>query len=220
MKIVAFVPIKLENERLPGKNLMAFGDGTPLIHLIQRTLLELKNNMKINEIYVYCSSDAISPYLLEGVKFLKRPTSLDDAFTLGREIYTAFADLIDADIYILAHATSPFVSSSTILHCLNKVKTGFFDSSFAAKKLQNFIWVDNKPFNFDLTNPPRTQDLDPIYLEISSPYIFSKSVIQNYNSRTGCKPFIHTCSEIEAIDIDTMEDFTLANYVYMSIINL
>ena len=31
MKVVAFVPVKLNNERLPGKNTKVFEDGTPLI---------------------------------------------------------------------------------------------------------------------------------------------------------------------------------------------
>ena len=36
MKTVAMIPIKLNNERVPGKNLKQFSDGTPLIKLIQK----------------------------------------------------------------------------------------------------------------------------------------------------------------------------------------
>lgn len=31
MKIVSFTPVKLNNERVPGKNTKRFKDGTPLI---------------------------------------------------------------------------------------------------------------------------------------------------------------------------------------------
>jgi len=115
MKIVAFIPIKLNNERLPGKNTMMFDDGTPLIHLIQKTLLQLKSNNLVDDVYVYCSSDYIIPYLLPDVIYQKRSIVLDDNLTLGKEIYTSFANEVDSDIYILAHATSPFVSEATIL---------------------------------------------------------------------------------------------------------
>ena len=39
MKTVAVVPIKMNNVRTPGKNTKPFSDGTPLIHLIQKKLL-------------------------------------------------------------------------------------------------------------------------------------------------------------------------------------
>ena len=40
MKTVAFVPVKLNNERLPGKNTKPFHNGDPLICYILRTLLK------------------------------------------------------------------------------------------------------------------------------------------------------------------------------------
>lgn len=49
MKVVSFTPIKMNNERIPGKNTKMFDDGTPLIHFILRTLLLCK---EIDESYV------------------------------------------------------------------------------------------------------------------------------------------------------------------------
>ena len=42
MKTVAFVPIKLNNERLPGKNTKCFINGKPLITYILDTLKKVK----------------------------------------------------------------------------------------------------------------------------------------------------------------------------------
>ena len=53
MKTVAFIPVKLNNERTPGKNTKAFADGTPLIHFVQRELLELKKKGVIDRIFVF-----------------------------------------------------------------------------------------------------------------------------------------------------------------------
>lgn len=48
-KTVAFVPLKLNNERLPGKNTKSFSDGVPLVSCILQTLKQVSN---IDEIVV------------------------------------------------------------------------------------------------------------------------------------------------------------------------
>ena len=60
---VAFVPIKLNNERIPGKNLKPMDDGKPLISFILETLVLLKKKGIITEIVVYCSKKEICQYI-------------------------------------------------------------------------------------------------------------------------------------------------------------
>ena len=60
MKVAAFVPIKLNNERAPGKNTKRFSDGTPLITHFLKTLAEVP---EIDELYVFCSKEEICDYL-------------------------------------------------------------------------------------------------------------------------------------------------------------
>lgn len=214
MKTVAFVPVKLVNMRTPGKNLKPFSDGTPLIHFVQNELLKIKSEGLIDDVYVFCSSEDIKPYLLDGVNLLIRPSYLDNQETKGTDIYSAFVNMIDADIYVLAHATSPFVAANHIKDCIEHVASESYDSAFCAKKIQNFLWKDDKPLNFVLNDPPRTQDMIPIFMELSTAYVFTRETFLQYNSRSGVKPYICECSEIEAIDIDFPEDFDLANVVY------
>lgn len=218
MRTVAFVPVKLNNERLPGKNVMQFSDGTPLLHFVQRSLCILKNEGVIDQIYIYCSSEDVCRYMLDGVEYLSRPHFLDCKETIGREIYEEFVKNVRADVYVLAHATSPFVKVDHIRDCIRRVQTGQYDSAFCAKKIQNFLWKYEKPLNFDLENPQRTQDMVPIYMELSTPYIFTWEGFQLYHSRTGVHPYICECGEIESIDIDYPEDFELANIIYTKLL--
>lgn len=212
------MPIKLNNERTPGKNTKRFGDGTPLLQVPLKTALNAKKNGAIDEIVVFCSNEKICEYLPAGVKFLKRPESLDLSSVKCADIIGGFLDMVDADIYVMYHATSPFISEEHLIECINAVKSGEYDSAFAAKKLQNFMWYENKPLNFSLSYAPRTQDMKPYYCELSSPYVFTRNVFEKYHGRTGENPYICECTEIEAIDIDYPEDFELANAVYMSLI--
>ena len=55
-KIVAIVPMKLNNQRLPQKNTKAFTNGKPISYNIQSTQLKIEN---IDEVYVYCSNEEI-----------------------------------------------------------------------------------------------------------------------------------------------------------------
>lgn len=213
MKAVCFIPIKLNNERTPGKNLKNFSDGTPLIHLIERNVLSVKG---IDEIYVYCSNDKIEEYILAGIKYLKRPDYLDTSATRCNDIIKAFVETVDSDIYIMAHATSPFVTPIHIQECLDAVKSGKYDSAFAAVKMQNFIWYRDEPLNFSISNNLRTQDMEPVWIELSTPFVFTKDAYKIYGGRTGNRPYRCECSTIEGIDIDYPEDFELANLVYSS----
>ena len=117
---------------------------------------------------------------------------------------------VPADIYIYAHATAPFIEKSTTKDCLDRVLSSDFDSAFCAAKIQDFLWCDGKPLNFDASNISRSQDLKPIYRETSGIYVFRKDVFLNYRRRVGLCPFIKEVSYRESVDINTPEDFRLA----------
>ena len=206
MKTVAFVPIRLNSKRVVGKNLKMLGD-KPLLQYILDTLTQTTN---IDEVYVYCSSEEIKPLLPEGVKFLKRDESLDRDETLGKEIYDAFTKEIDADVYVLAHTTSPFIKAATIENAVNKVIDGSHDSAFSAQKVQTFSWYKGHPLNYDLKEIPRTQTIEPVYFETSAFYIFRKETWCTDHQRIGANPYMAIVDPIEGIDIDNPEDFDFA----------
>ena len=218
MTTTVFMPIKLNNERTPGKNLKKFDDGTPLLQVPLRTALEAKADGDVDRIVVFCSKEEIVNYLPEGVEWVRRPASLDAQITKSGDIIRTFVDTVQSDLYVMYHATSPFITKEHLVECINAVKSGNYDSAFAAKKLQNFLWFHNKPLNFSLDNAPRTQDMEPYYCELSSPYVFTKAVVDKYHGRTGENSYICEATEIESIDIDYPEDFELANAVYMRLI--
>ncbi len=215
MKIVAVVPMKLNNRRLPQKNTRPFTNGKPLCHYILSTLLKVE---EIDKVFVYCSNPQIQDYIPDGVTYLKRSEGLDlDAIKMN-EVLQCFAQEVDADIYVMTHTTAPFISVSSIKKGITAVCTEKYDSSFAAKKLQDFLWRDDRPFNYELDNIPRTQDLPLLYEETSGFYIYKKEIIKNLNRRIGNSPFIVEVGEIESIDIDELEDFQIADAVYNHII--
>lgn len=214
MKKVAMIPIKLNNERIPGKNLKCFSDGIPLINLIQNACL----HADVDKVYVYCSSEGIKEYLVSGVEFLKRPQYLDSDTSNCNDIIREFIKQVDSDIYVVSHATGPFTRSLSINTCIEKVETEGYDSAFLAKRIQEFLWSEGKTINFDIQNFPRTQDLTPVYSETPGAYVFLKETFLKYDRRVGINPYIHEVSEIESRDIDYPEDFLIADAIYTEII--
>ena len=206
MKIVAIMPIKLKNERCPGKNTRMLGSKP----LLQYELDSLKETGLCDEINVFCSDEAVVPFLPEGVNFLQRPKELDLPTSNFTQIFTCFMAERDADIYVYAHATAPFVAVETMKQCIEAVKSGEYDSAFCAVKLQDYLWKDGKPLNFDATNVPRSQDLKPIYRETSGVYVFIRQVWETLHRRIGNHPYVKEVSFREAVDINNPEDFRLA----------
>lgn len=215
MKTVAFVPIRLNSKRVVGKNLKKLGD-KPLMCYILETLTQVR---QIDEVYVYCSQEEVIPYLPDGVKFLKRPESLDRDETLGKEIYEAFVNTVDADIYVLAHTTSPFMKLSTVENALGKILNEGYDSAFSCEKIQTFTWFDGKPLNYDLKEIPRTQTIEPVYVETSAFFMFKRDVWKVHKQRIGFKPYFALVDKIEGVDIDWPEDFEFAEQIIKSHFN-
>lgn len=215
MKTVALIPIKLNSTRVPGKNIKSFYDGTPLMHFIQQACLNAKN---IDEVYIYCSDDAVKPYVLPGVIYLKRPEYLDGDDINANDFIQEFMRTVDANIYVNAHTTSPFAKSETLEELVDKVASGEYDSAFCAEAIRTFMWAGGKPINFDPDHFPRTQDLQPVYGETSIAYVFTKESFLRNNRRLGVHPYIKEVSKIEATDIDYPEDFEIANAIYKEVI--
>ena len=84
MRIVALVPIKLNSQRLPHKNILPIA-GHPLCWHICNSLLHVNT---IDDVYVYCSDSEVGQYLPKGIEVLIRPKRLDDDCVKGFEIYS------------------------------------------------------------------------------------------------------------------------------------
>ena len=209
MKTVLFIPIKLNNQRLPGKNTMLL-NGKPVCKYLFETVNGIES---IDEKYVYCSDERIKQYMTDDLTFLKRSPYLDGSEVKGLEIIDYFIKDVDADIYILTHVTQPFTRKESIMKGLEKVLSGEYDSAFSATVLQDYLWMQGKPLNYDMKNIVRTQDLEPIYMETGAFFIFRKDVFTHLGQRIGKTPFICEVDPFEAVDIDTAEDFEFARAV-------
>lgn len=208
-RVVSFIPIKLQNQRLPGKNLMEL-EGRPLCEHLFDTICQVD---EIAEKYVYCSDEKIQEYMPPEMVFLKRDARLDGFQVKGLEIIESFVGDVDADVYVLAHVTQPFTRAESIRAALGKVLREGYDSAFSCMEIQDYCWYGGKPLNYDMGDIATTQNLEPVYVETGAFYIFRREVFARLRQRIGENPFPYIVDHFEAVDIDTPEDFEYARAV-------
>ena len=208
--------MKGNSERVPNKNLKLF-NGDPLYHTIMNTLIKSKF---VKGIIVNTDSRNIIEDInanFPDVIILERPSHLCGDFISMNKIIEYDISMYDAEIYLQTHSTNPLVSSQTIDDAILKfckIKTGY-DSLFSVTKHQSrFYSSDGEPLNHDSNQLLRTQDLEPLYEENSNLYLFTRdSFSKSGNNRIGLQPKIYEMDRLEAIDIDNITDFELAQAI-------
>lgn len=215
-KIAAFVPMRHDSERVPGKNYRPFA-GRPLYHRIITTLLACP---LISEVMI----DTDSPFILKDaaknfpmVRLVERPESLRGGDVPMNTILLHDVRQIEADWYLQTHSTNPLLQPSTVTSAIERFigSLASYDSLFSVTRVQSRFWDANgRPVNHNPSELIRTQDLPPIFEENSNIYIFNRENLEHKGHRIGARPLMFEMDRIEAVDIDEEHDFTLAETLY------
>lgn len=212
MRTVGFIPSRLNSERVPFKNIKELG-GIPLINYTVKAMNKVPS---IDEVVIFASEDSICKHIEHGLKykFLERPKSLDSQEAKIQDIIAEFLKKDNADTIVLLHITSPFLKPQTIAECIDKVNSGEYDSAFTAYQVKKFCWFGGKPLNYSLgSSTPRTQDIDPVIVEQSSLYVFKRELFEKTGQRISQNAYIKFIDHFEGHDIDTPEDFKVAELI-------
>ena len=212
----ALIPMKAHSERVPNKNIRNF-DGKPLYYYILDALSQSKY---IKDIYIDTDSEIVAEKvskIFSKIKIINRPQKLRGDFVSMNDIIFYDLSQIDNEYFLQTHVTNPLLTTRTIDRA---IETFFklnreYDSLFSVTELRIRLYDKNaKPINHNPNKLLRTQELSPLYEENSNLYIFTKdSFSKNNNNRIGRKPFIFKINKLESIDIDTLEDFKLAEAI-------
>jgi CMP-N-acetylneuraminic acid synthetase len=213
-RVSAVVPMRHSSERVPGKNYRELG-GLPLYHHVVRALLSTPS---VSEVII----DTDSPWIFEDaagvfpeVKLVERPEHLRDGHTPMNEVLAHTIGHAAEDTILQTHSTSPFMRGETFESAIERYfADDDVDSVFGVTRIQGRLWTkDLSPVNHDLAILARTQDLDPIYLENSSFYVFAKQTLVQTGNRLGRSPGVVEVDSLEAVDIDVEAEFRLAEAI-------
>jgi N-acylneuraminate cytidylyltransferase len=88
------------------------------------------------------------------------------------------------------------------------------DSINTASLIKKHLWLGDRPINYDPMNRPNTQLLPYIFALNYAINIISRYHMLEYSDFIGRNPKLFVVPDIEAIDIDTPEDWQMAEALY------
>lgn len=212
MKTACFIPIKENSERIRGKNLRVLNGKELYKYIIEHAM---ESNV-FDDIFVDTNSQPIK-YFCEskGVKVIERVEELSKNTANGNDLLNYHYQLFpDYDYYFQLFATAPFLQIKSIVDCYDKlVNSNQYDSCFTAFENHGFFWLNGNPVNYRPGILPRSQDLVPLIEETTGLYGIKKESLTKYRCRIGEHPYVKIVNKFEAVDINTEEDFKLAEYI-------
>lgn len=211
LSVVAFVPMRHDSERVPGKNYRLF-DSRPLFHHIVDTLLAVE---RITQVVIDTDSPTVKQQVdavFPTVRIIDRPEHLLGGDTPMTDVLRYDATVVESDWYLQTHTTNPLLRVDTVERALDALESddGSHDSLFSVTRLQTRLYDHaGAAINHDPAVLLRTQDLPPVYEENSNLYVFSADQIAG-GRRMGDRPLLFEIDPLEAVDIDEEHDFVLA----------
>jgi len=227
MKINVFLPCKKKSSRVENKNKRRFAN-------INYGLL----NIKINQLIECKSIDNIylSTNDIEIVNFIKKlnnkkikihirdDKTLSTNKTTTQQLINHAGEIIKDGHILWTHVTSPFLTSKVYEKIIRKYKAIInknFDSLMTVNEVKGFIWNKTKPINYNRKEIkwPKTQDTGGLFKVNSGVFLTSREMYIYKKDRIGKKPFFYNLSRFEGIDIDELEDFYFAEYIFKNNLN-
>lgn len=211
MAVTALLPMKGHSARVPRKNLRPMC-GRPLYHWVSLALQKAKG---VERVVVETDSGEIEQDVrrnFPAFSVLRRPVHLQgDEVPMNAVLENAMRQIGDA-IYLQTHSTNPLLTSESIDRAIElHAEPGKHDSLFAVTVWRTrFFWGDGRPVNHNPDELIPTQDLPALMEENSNIYIFTPASFALRNHRIGKSPRLFEMEYREALDIDEMHHFDMA----------
>lgn len=212
MKIKALVAVRSGSMRVQNKNLRPFAGSS----LLEVKLEQLKRIKNLDGIIVNSNDDTMLSIAEKmGCETVKRDPYYASNEVSMSDVYKNMAENCDCDVIAYINVTNPLLKDETIEKAIEEYKNmKDFDSLNSAHLVKEFMFLDNKPVNYDLKNQPRSQDLPDYYALNFAINIISKEKMIECKNVVGEKPWIYGIDEIEATDIDNPIDFDFSEFVF------
>jgi len=212
MSRIAITPLKLDSQRLSGKNFKSLC-GIPLYRWSLQTMCRLRDEGVFDEVAVY-GEPAIQEYLPSDVVLYPEkcvPVG-QDGNVLFRKMMMCLP--VKIEWCCIWNVTSPYLRGSSVKEAMDAVLSGQYDSAVSMHAIQGRLWNEkNQAINHDPTTCPRTQTQEVLFLESEAFWILQPSQILKRSRRVGVRPWFQQLDDVELVDIDTADDWQFAERV-------
>ncbi|MDT8414106.1 MAG: acylneuraminate cytidylyltransferase family protein [Flavobacteriaceae bacterium] len=213
-KYIAIIPARKNSKRLPHKNTMLLGGKALVMHSID---FALKHQHIFTKIIVTTDDEAVMKLARKNdIEVVVRPDDLaSDTATTVSALKHALANVSESfDAVVLLQPTNPFRKANLLTNAIAAFETNGKDSLLTVSSLHKKFGTIKAgvyhPENYKIGQ--RSQDLESLYFENGLLYITQKALIFS-DKMLGENPLTLITDYPEAhIDIDTADDFKLAEF--------
>jgi len=226
MKRIAIVPARGGSKRIPGKNIKLFAGAPMISHPIQT----LQESGLFDNIYVSSDSQEILDVAAGfGAERILRPNNLADDFTptvpvvrhAVKELMTKHPQIDESSEVFCVYPTNPFLNIDDLRQGIQSLEKDPHPSFVApivryGYPIQRAILVNNgiTSFREPKNVRKRCQDLEETYHDAGQWYLARASTWLDDRSELMVNTFGLVISPWRAYDIDTPEDWTMAELYY------
>ena len=208
MNLSVLIPARGGSERVAKKNITPFGE-TNLMEIKVRQMLRLGL-----PVYVSTECRKIAKVARDaGAQIIMRSPEYAASDMPMNEVYKHIAENFPDKIMLYANCTNPLLQDSDVVDAIFWYQQVLPDSLNSCHRVNQFLWQDGEPLNYDPNDQPRSQDLATVALN------FAINIVErNFMSDTGrivsCEPLLHEIHSVNGMDIDTPEDFLRAETLW------
>lgn len=211
--LTAVVTVRKGSVRVPNKNLKLFCGKNLLIHKIE----VLKKIKGLDEIIINTDSDeAITIAKKYDVSHFKREDYYASSECTNSEFWANVAQNTKSKYIMFTHCTNPLIKVETYIKFIDTFKKlkDKYDSFNTVTDLKEFLFVKDKPINFDLAKAPNSQDLPNTFkLNFAINILLTEQMFKT-KTLVGKKPYFYKLHEVEGFDINTPLEFQFAEHLF------
>jgi CMP-N,N'-diacetyllegionaminic acid synthase len=212
-KISALIAVRSGSTRVKNKNIRNFNNAS----LLELKIKQLQEVKEIDEIVVNSNDTKMLGIANNlGANTVERSDYFASDTISMSEVYRNMAENIDCDIVLYANCTNPLTETKSYIDAINSFTRNKhnYDSLTSCHDIKEFLYLNNKPINYNPKDQVRSQDLpDIVALNFAISIIHRSKMIKNGNI-IGVNPYFYKLDEIESVDIDTPLDFFIAKELY------
>lgn len=220
MKILAIIPARGGSKGIPRKNVRLLA-GKPLVAY---TIEHACQARSVDRVVVSTDDPEIAVVSEQyGAEVVWRPAEISGDTASSESALLHTLDFLEQtegyrpDLVVFLQCTSPIRRPEDIDQAVQILLDEDADSLLSVVPFHLFIWrlVDDQgqPVDYDYRHRPRRQDRQPEYMENGSIYVFKPWVLRRFNNRLGGKIALYVMDGWSSVDINTLRDLELCEWI-------
>lgn len=223
MSITAVIPVRGGSTRITNKNMRPFAGSS----LLDIKIEQLKRVEGIDKIIVSSDSQMmLDMAAAHGVTPKRRPDEYCDekSKSFNEVVQYIASEEVETEDMIWIPCVCPLLSDDSLklgLKLFEQIRNGSLnaDSVVSARLLKEYVFDEKGPINFSVEHHVPSQRLPNWHTIQNGFFIAKRADMEKWRFVYGPNPYLVEISKIEAIDIDEMVEFEMAEFLYKKINN-